>query len=194
MGLSLLFPEVPSWTLTFQHPWGFFFSWSLLARDTDIRQPWTFCAHPLTAPYTRPVSLRERGIRPWWCYAIKSHQESSKKAEAAAAPGSTLFLPVLSQCLEPWKDHFCRAGLFSELICGIYSNCFCRLSRLPVDLRTGMGEGCHSAPRIKCTEVDTARRWDVRGGPIARSSTGTAIRMQPPGTKAENFWDGWTGR
>lgn len=159
---SQKFPRKPS---RFNAREVFFLSWSLLARDANTRQPQIFCLHPLTAPDTRPASLREGSISPCGCCAIKSHRESSQKAEAVVDPGSSLSLLVLSRCLKPWKDHFCRAGLLYELICGIYSKLFCHLRRLPFDLRPGMGEECHGAPRTECMEVEqTACRWDVGEG------------------------------
>lgn len=125
-----------------------FSSWSFIARDANIRQPWTSCSHLLTTPYTRLASLREGSISPWWCCAVNSLQESSKKAEAVAAPGSMLLVLVLSHCLKAWKDCFCRARLAYALICDMAPTSFAISDTFPSISEQAWERGATAHPRL----------------------------------------------
>lgn len=194
MDLSLLFPEISLWTLTLHCLWVFFF---LLVSCSEgcslVRWHQTFSSHSLPVPHARPGSLGEGSIHPDGAMLLRGTKRAARMHKLWQPPSTTLILLVLLHYLKPWEDHFSTAEIYG-LICDIYSNLFCHFRCLSHWLQERHGRG---VPQDAADSVHggghKAHELGVRERPVARYSTGTIIKVQPPASKTKIFWDGWTG-
>lgn len=135
----------------------------------------------------RPGNLGEGSITPDGALLLKGTKKAARMQKLWQHHSSTLFLLLLLPCLKPWIDHFSRAEVYG-LICDTsfaISDAFLIAGQTWEKGATGCSRFSRGGHK--------PRQWGVRERPVTQSSTGTTIKVQPPGSKTKTFWGGWTG-